>query len=185
MKPNYLSHFIIGALGIAAFPGLAIPPIASGYGIFEMPAVIESKSNKNISSTQDAKAAVGSDESSSYTDDEGNVHIYKDYFHFKLYSESFLGVERGAEVFPGWNTWDHSIDVLSMFPDGRIMIPSTIEYEGKVYDVVAFGEFGNIKGISEFILPPTLRRINHGALEAKYTTGRGSNIDTYGSAAGL
>lgn len=138
----------------------------SEYSICELHDVAPISSGDTNMTSEQVLTYVNND-TPEYKDDEGNVHIYRDNFHFKLYSEPFLEEVRGAEVFPGW---EHQEDITQLFPDGIIEIPSGIEYDGEIYNVVAFGEFGGLKGITEFILPPTLKRINNGALERNNMT---------------
>lgn len=88
--------------------------------------------------------------------------VFEGNFRFDIFQE-YYGETDCAEVIPGWNRWQ--VDPLTLFPDGKIVLPSSIEYKGKTYKVVAVSEFGNLKGIKEFVIPETMKVIRHEAFE--------------------
>ncbi len=97
--------------------------------------------------------------------EEEATRITSGNFTYNLYKGYYEGETFAAEIMPGWDIYDGSFDLLSIFPDGKIEIPSSVEYDGMTYKVVAISEFRWIRQMTEFIIPPTVKILRHESLE--------------------
>lgn len=83
-------------------------------------------------------------------------------FSYIIY-DNFCGEAFAAEIQPGWDIY--SCDPLTIFPDGRVEIPSFVEHEGSTYKVIGISEFRNLQDITEFIIPESVKVLRHEAFE--------------------
>ena len=97
--------------------------------------------------------------------EEEATRITSGNFTYNLYKGYYEGETFAAEIMPGWDIYDGSFDLFSIFPDGKIEIPSSVEYDGMTYKVVAISEFRWIRQMTEFIIPPTVKILRHESLE--------------------
>lgn len=96
---------------------------------------------------------------------EESIRITRGNFTYDLYNGPYFDETFVAEIMPGWNTYDGSFDLSTIFPDGKIEIPSSVEYNGVSYKVISIAEFRGIKEATEFIIPPTVKVLRHEAFE--------------------